>query len=81
MANQVLMTISQDEDERARLMRDEKILLDYYSGLSYAKKTGIKIGEQRGDKKGRKERDQEIIDLWKSGIPAEEILKRIVVSG
>ena len=38
MANQVLMTISRDEEERARLMRDEKILLDYYSGISYAKR-------------------------------------------
>jgi hypothetical protein len=29
MANQVLNTISRDEEERYRIMRDEKILLDY----------------------------------------------------
>ena len=40
MASQVLMTISRDEEERARLMRDEKILLDYQSGLVHAKREG-----------------------------------------
>ena len=52
MASQVLRTISRDEEERARIMRDEKILLDYYSGINYMKKKGlsegIEIGEQRG---------------------------------
>jgi predicted transposase/invertase (TIGR01784 family) len=44
MANQVLNSISRDEEERARIMRDEKILLDYYSGINYAKRTGFEEG-------------------------------------
>ena len=47
MASQVLMTISRDEEERARLMRDEKILLDYQSGLVHAKREGCTEGEQK----------------------------------
>ena len=58
MANQVLMTISRDERERERLMQEERILLDYYSGINYMKKKGlaegIEIGEQRGEKRGEK---------------------------
>jgi predicted transposase/invertase (TIGR01784 family) len=46
MANQVLNSISRDEEERARIMRDEKILLDYYSGINYAKRTGHEEGMQ-----------------------------------
>jgi predicted transposase/invertase (TIGR01784 family) len=40
MASQVLLKVSRDEEERARLTRDEKIELDYQSGLAYAKKEG-----------------------------------------
>ena len=72
MANQVLMTISRDERERERLMQEEKILLDYYSGINYEKK--------KSHAEGRKERDQEIVDLWKSGMPAEEILRNLETS-
>ena len=67
MANQVLMTISRDERERERLMQEERILLDYYSGINYMKKKGlaegIQIGTEIGNKEGRKERDQEILKL------------------
>ena len=60
MANQVLMTISRDERERERLMQEERILLDYYSGINYTKKKslaegieiGTGIGEQIGEKRG-----------------------------
>ncbi|MDR2965089.1 MAG: hypothetical protein LBU88_04870 [Treponema sp.] len=49
MANQVLNSISRDEEERARIMRDEKILLDYYSGINYAKRTGFEEGLEQGN--------------------------------
>ena len=59
MASQVLMTVSEDEEERARIMRDEKIELDYKSGLVEAKREG----------------KLEIIELLKSGKSPEEIIK------
>ena len=33
MASEVLMTISRDEEERARIMRDEKIELDFQAEI------------------------------------------------
>ena len=72
MANQVLMTISRDERERERLMQEERILLDYYSGINYEKKKSFA--------EGRKEKELEIIALWKSGMSPEEILRNLEVS-
>ena len=67
MASEVLITISKDEAERARLMSEEKYILDTQSKITHAKHEGIKIGE----KKGR----QKIIDLLKSGKSVEEIIR------
>jgi len=63
MASEVLMTISKDEVERARLMSIEKYELDTKSRINYAKR--------EGEKKGKKE----IIDLLKNGKSPEEIIK------
>jgi len=63
MASQVLITVSEDEEERARLLRDEKIEMDYRSGLSEAKREGQAEGKQI------------IIELLKSGKSPEEIIK------
>jgi predicted transposase/invertase (TIGR01784 family) len=51
MASRVLMTISRDEVERARLISEEKYVLDTQSKLVHAKRQG----EARGIKKGRAE--------------------------
>ena len=59
MASEVLINISKDEIERARLTSELKYELDTKSQLIYA--------EQKGEKK--------IIDLLKSGISPEEIIK------
>ena len=59
MASSVLMTVSRDEEERARIMRDEKIELDYQSYMSWAKKEGRKIGLEEGRKEGREEGHEE----------------------
>jgi predicted transposase/invertase (TIGR01784 family) len=48
MASQVLMTISRDEVERARIISEEKNILDTRSKLVHAKRQG----EARGVKKG-----------------------------
>jgi predicted transposase/invertase (TIGR01784 family) len=51
MAMETLLTISADENERARLLTQEKNLMDWQSGINYARKEGreegIKLGEQR----------------------------------
>ena len=52
MAAETLLTISKDENERARLLNEYRIILDYQSGLSAAEKKGLQIGEQRGVLKG-----------------------------
>jgi hypothetical protein len=67
MASEVLMTISKDEAERARLLSEYKYQMDMQSKLVHAKR----VGEQKGIQKGK----QEIIDMLKSGKSPEEIIK------
>ena len=45
MAAETLLTISKDENERARLLNEYRIILDYQSGLSAAEKKGIQRGK------------------------------------
>jgi hypothetical protein len=52
MASEVLMTISRDEVERARLRSEYKYQMDMQSKLVHAKRVGIKEGEQRGRQEG-----------------------------
>jgi predicted transposase/invertase (TIGR01784 family) len=87
MASEVLMTISKDEIERARLMSEYKYELDTQSRLVHAERKGLKegmqigeqIGEQKGIQIGKQEGiqigKQEIIDLLKSGKSLEEIIR------
>ena len=58
MASSVLMTISRDEEELARILRKEKTELDYISFMAQAKEDG----------------QQTIIELLKSGKSPEEII-------
>jgi predicted transposase/invertase (TIGR01784 family) len=66
MASEVVMTISRDEHERARLLNQEKSELDYQSRMAEA----VMIGEARGEDKGIKT----IVNLLKSGKTPEEII-------
>jgi len=59
MASEVLITISKDEIEQARLESELKYELDTQSKLAYAKRDG----------------EQKIIDLLKSGKSPEEIIR------
>jgi flagellar biosynthesis/type III secretory pathway protein FliH len=52
-------------------MRDEKILLDYYSGINYAKRTGFEEGLGKGLEQGR----EEVISLLQSGKSLDEIIR------
>ena len=61
MANEVLMTISRDEEERARIMRAEKTELDYISYMAEA------------EEKGKLENEKYILQLIKQGLTLEEI--------
>ena len=63
MASKVLLNISKDEVERARLLSEYKYELDTQSKLVYAEKKGLKKGQQK------------IIDLLKSGKSPEEIIR------
>ena len=63
MASEVLMTISKDEAERARLMSELKYELDTQSKMTYARDEGRAEGEMK------------IINLLKSGKSPEDVIK------
>jgi predicted transposase/invertase (TIGR01784 family) len=68
MASEVLITISKDEVERARMVSEYKYQLDMQSKLVHAKREGKKAGRQ--------ERDREIARNFKKlGIPVEQIVQ------
>jgi predicted transposase/invertase (TIGR01784 family) len=78
MASEVLMTISRDEHERARLLNQEKSELDYQSRMAEAvqkgTQQGIQQGIQQGEKQGIKKGERNIVELLKSGKSPEEII-------
>ena len=71
MAGKVLINISKDEVEWARLMSEYKYQLDTQSKLVHAKREGIKEGMEKGMQIG----EQKILDLLKSGKSPEEIVR------
>jgi predicted transposase/invertase (TIGR01784 family) len=86
MASQVLISISRDEVERARLMSEYKYELDLQSKVVYAKREGRKEGLEKGLQKGREEgrqkglqegRQEEKLEIARKmksrGIAAEQI--------
>jgi predicted transposase/invertase (TIGR01784 family) len=52
MASEVLITVSRDEIERARLQSEYKGQLDYQSKMVHAKREGLKEGRKEGLQKG-----------------------------
>ncbi|MDR1149313.1 MAG: hypothetical protein LBK66_11850, partial [Spirochaetaceae bacterium] len=55
MASEVLMTISRDDVERARLMSEYKYELDTQSRVVYAWQQGELQGRKDGEQQGRKD--------------------------
>jgi predicted transposase/invertase (TIGR01784 family) len=55
MASEVLISISKDEVERARLMSEYKYVVDLQSKVVQAEREGIQKGRQEGLQKGRQE--------------------------
>ena len=45
MAAETLLAVSKDENERARLLNEYRIILDYQCGLSAAKREGELLGK------------------------------------
>jgi predicted transposase/invertase (TIGR01784 family) len=62
------VTISKDEVERARLVSEEKYLLDTQSKLVHAERVGIQKGLQKGIKKVAR-------NLKALGAPREQIVQ------
>ena len=77
MASEVLLTISRDEEERARIMRAEKTELDYISYMAEAEEKGLAKGlaegHAKGLAKGKLENEKYILQLIKQGLSIEEI--------
>jgi predicted transposase/invertase (TIGR01784 family) len=71
MASEVLLEISRDEAERARLNSEYKYQLDMQSKLVHAEREG----EKKGRQEGRQEGEQKIINLLKSGKSPEEVIR------
>ncbi|MDR0376276.1 MAG: Rpn family recombination-promoting nuclease/putative transposase [Spirochaetaceae bacterium] len=74
MASEVLMTISRDEAERARLMSEYKYELDTQSRIAYARQEGEQRGGAEGEQRGRREGALEIArKMKKRNAPLEQI--------
>jgi predicted transposase/invertase (TIGR01784 family) len=74
MAGKVLLEISRDEHERARLMSEYKYELDTQSRIVDAKRAGVREGMQKGIQKGMQKGIRETARSFKKmGIPIEQI--------
>jgi predicted transposase/invertase (TIGR01784 family) len=75
MASEVLMTISKDEEERFRLLSEEKYILDTQSNLAYERKQGIAEGKLEIARKMKKAGRpfSEITEF--TGLTAEEVIR------
>jgi predicted transposase/invertase (TIGR01784 family) len=76
MAGKVLLTISKDEVERARLLSEYKYILDTQSKLEGARREGLQKGLQEGRQEGRQEEKLKIaLNLKTLGVTTEQIAK------
>jgi hypothetical protein len=75
MATELLLEVSQDAEERARMRSRKKFLMDETSNMITAKKL-LEKGRVEGIAVGRVEGRVEIFDLIAQGVPIDEIKKR-----
>jgi predicted transposase/invertase (TIGR01784 family) len=74
MASEVLMTISRDEVERARLVSEYKYELDTQSKVVQAKREGIQEGIQEGIRKGIQQGIRDIaVKMKRRGVSIDQI--------
>ncbi|GHT50833.1 hypothetical protein FACS1894102_6540 [Spirochaetia bacterium] len=82
MASEVLISISRDEVERARLTSEYKYVVDHQSKMVQAKRLGMAEGHAKGRveglneglNEGRNEGRNELLNFLKSGKSPEEII-------
>jgi flagellar biosynthesis/type III secretory pathway protein FliH len=74
IADELLMSVSQDERERARLRSRRMFQTDLASDMATVLDRGIAQGIEKGRAEGRVEGKQIIIDLLKSGKTIDEII-------
>ena len=60
MAGEMLMSISQDERERARLRSRRMYETDYLSNIATAEDRGRREGRREGERKGRREGEHDM---------------------
>jgi hypothetical protein len=75
MATELLLEVSQDAEERARMRSRKKFLMDETSNMITAKKL-MEKGRVEGMIAGKAEGRAEIFDLIAQGVPIDEIKKR-----
>jgi hypothetical protein len=78
MASEVLMTISKDEIEQARLMSEFKYQVDLQSHLAYAEQKGEEMGIKKGLAKGRENERKYVLELVAQGLSLDEIKQRLI---
>ena len=81
MASSVLIKVSRDEEERARIMREEKTELDRISfidnAIEDARAEGYTEGHVKGNAKGRAEEREYFLSLLNQGLTIDEIKQRL----
>ncbi|MCD8397568.1 MAG: Rpn family recombination-promoting nuclease/putative transposase [Lachnospiraceae bacterium] len=63
-AYNTLLELSADEKKRLEYEAREKAIRDYNSNISYARQEGEQIGEKRGEARGIKKKERELILNW-----------------
>ena len=76
MAGELLMSISQDEAERAIFRSRRKFQTDLQSDLATAEDIGKQIGRAEGRAEGKLERNVEIArNMLSDGLPMETVMR------
>ena len=81
MASEVLLNISRDEVERARLTSEMKYELDTQSRIAYAKKQGKREGIEEGMQRGMQQGKQEGVQQGKREIALSALKMGMNVEG
>jgi hypothetical protein len=88
MAQEVFLTVSRDEKERARLLSEYKFMVDLQSRVLTARDEGIEIGTKKGREIGTTKGveigmvkgQNQVLDLMKQGYSAAEIERQLAGS-
>jgi DNA-binding NarL/FixJ family response regulator len=76
MAQEVFLTVSRDERERARLLSEYKFAMDLQDRMITAREEGREEGIELGTTKGQ----SQVLDLLRQGYSVDEIERRLARS-